>query len=246
MKALLPWIGLLATASTLAQTPPSVGPGEQVAPFFSSVARQQEASLRLFEDLTPEPTVSRPQPTAAAQDSGPAFTLVGTSRFGERYRARLRNADGQVIAVDVTPGQPVAIPGYPGYAIVANDARELQLRHPPGAPCRDAATQGVSCTGANTARLSLATAAAVEVAPEPAANQRRRFRGRNVEGGTEGELTQNPFEVALRNARNLSEEELAELRRRAERFEGRRLDPADLPEGARIMRTPFGDRIVRD
>jgi len=246
MKATLSLLSLLLAPLAMAQTVTPPAPGDAAAPFFSAVARQQPGSLQLFEEVAGESAVSRPQTPNGAEESGPAFTLIGTSRFGDRYRARLRDANGEVIAVDVTPGQAAAVPGHPGFTIIAQDGRELQLRHPPGSPCREASNQGVSCAAGNTARLSLATAAAVEVAPEPQPTNRRRGRNWRTadDESADGDTPRNPFEVALRNARNLSEEELAELRRRAERFEGRRLDAADLPEGARIISTPFGDRIV--
>jgi hypothetical protein len=31
-----------------------------------------------------------------------------------------------------------------------------------------------------------------------------------------------------------------------ERFRPRRIDPSDVPPGARLIRTPFGDRIITE
>jgi hypothetical protein len=66
----------------------------------------------------------------------------------------------------------------------------------------------------------------------------------------------NPFAAALRAARERAESEGMPLEVmevmevvevvEGERFRPRRIDPSDVPPGARLIRTPFGDRIITE
>ena len=53
----------------------------------------------------------------------------------------------------------------------------------------------------------------------------------------------NPFE-ALRNAQNSRVSGAGDENPARGRFTPRRIDPADVPEGMRVIATPFGDRLV--
>ena len=225
-----------------------------LALLLSSAARAQEnpgadQPLNLFQALE---QVNRPDTTAqqparpAANANTPRFELVGTSRFGDTRTARLRTADGQVIAVRVVPGQGAAIPGHPGYRITDAGSRRVAVRFPGNVPCNEFPDKGISCESAdNTARLQVATAAPIQV-QEPQPPQRRRDRrgGANGAESDEADGPQNPFAAALRAARERNPEDEAVLRAQAERFERRRIDPSDVPEGYQVVRTPFGDRLI--
>lgn len=217
-------------------------------------AQEPAQSLNLFQAVERQQTPATEQSTAPrpveSRMSGPQFTLVGTSRFGDQQRARLRSRSGEVIAVDIDASGSSPIPGYPGYQITDGGSRQLVVQHPANAPCFEAADQGVSCSGPNVARLQLATAEPIQRAPEP-----ERRNGRNAQGDADSSATistdddataQNPFAAALRAARERGEVDPAVMRAEAERFRPRRIDPSEVPEGARVIRTPFGDRIVQD
>lgn len=222
----------------------------------ASVQAQEPAqSLNLFRAVESQQTPATEQFTASrpveSRMSGPQFTLVGTSRFGDRQRARIRSRSGEVIAVNIDASGSSPIPGYPGYQITDGGSRQLVVQHPTNAPCVEAADQGVSCSGPNVTRLQLATAEPIQRAPEP-----ERRNGRNAQGDADSASTnmstdddataQNPFAAALRAARERGEVDPAVMRAEAERFRPRRIDPSEVPEGARVIRTPFGDRIVQD
>ena len=51
----------------------------------------------------------------------------------------------------------------------------------------------------------------------------------------------NPFDAIRRSAENGIP---APSRRGSEGFRPRRIDPADVPPGMRVVSTPFGDRLV--
>lgn len=218
-------------------------------PLATSVAAQD---LELFESVESRDEVERPgsgnSSSSSSQrgDSGsPMFTLVGTSRFGDRYRARLRTSSDEVITVEYRLDQSAPVPGFPGFTLRSVGARHVVVQHPEHTPCADFADEGVSCrVGDNSARLELATAEPIERAePEPDEDSAGEEDGAD---GDNGERTENPFAAALRDARERSDEDQAAIRARAQRFERRRISEDEVPEGYRVVSTPFGDRLVPD
>ncbi len=235
-QVLYPLVAVMALgASVQAQEP------EQILNLFQAVERQQAPT-------TEQPTAPRP---VEQRMSSPQFTLIGTSRFGDQQRARLRSRSGEVIAVNIDATGSSPIPGYPGYQITDGGWRQLVVQHPANSPCFEAADRGVSCSGPNVALLQLTTAEPILRAPEP---ERRNGRNAQVEADSasasmpadDDATAQNPFAAALRAARERGEADPAVMRAEAERFRPRRIDPSEVPEGARVIRTPFGDRIVQD
>jgi hypothetical protein len=244
-----------------------------------SVQAQEPATqLNLFEQ------VERQQAGQPAQGprmvdpggSGPRFTLIGTSRFGDTQRARLRSQSGEVITVNVDADGSATIPCYPGFRIADAGSRHLVMEHPGNEPCFASAADGVSCSGSHSARLQLTTAQPIERTPiertpiertidprtqgqlqgQPQAQNRRNNRATDTTNSAElnGEQIEevvvssanpnNPFAAALRAARDRGDPDAAVMRAEAERFRPRRVDPNNLPPGTRIIRTPFGDRVV--
>lgn len=247
-RPLLAAILLALVPLVAAQTPTTF------EPFRNQPAEQQSPSLNLFEDVERASGDTSSQdnsgPRITTPGGGPQFALVGTSRFGDRYRVSVRDSAGEVITVDAAPGSSAAIPGYPGYRITEVGARHALVQHPSNSPCFDYADQGVTCEdGDSTARLALATAQAI--APEPEPQPRRRGR-RDEASETDAqpaqnaeEAPENPFAAALRAARERGEQpDAAAGRTEAQRFAPRRIDPSEVPEGYRLVRTPFGDRVV--
>jgi hypothetical protein len=220
----------------------------------------QQPTLGLFEPIE---QTAVPQPAASAQPimqsasepvvrpTAPQFVLVGTSRFGDQHRARLRTPGGEVVVVDLNESAVSVIPGFPGFEIEEASDRLLVVRHPSNVACFAAPEQGVNCTASHVSALQLKTAQAIQ--PAPSANRAARpdsgtqimsvsVQDQADDGSTEG----NPFAAALRAARERGEVDPATIRAEAERFRPRRIDPSEVPPGSRLVRTPFGDRIISD
>lgn len=219
-----------------------------------AVQAQNDDSLMLFEPLDQDAVndqnqASGPRNPTQAVGSGPQFSLIGTSRFGDRYRVSVRDSSGEVITVDAGAGGSAAIPGHPGFAVTQVAARHVLLQHPGNSPCFSFRDQGVTCEGDNTARLALTTAEPVAPPPEPERRRDRRAEDRDARAADASDQDaeqrpENPFAAALRAARERGEPDAAASRAEEQRFRPRRIDPADVPEGHRLIRTPFGDRVV--
>jgi hypothetical protein len=205
--------------------------------------------LSLFEPLEDTDAGSSSgtsTPTASTVGfSGPRFTLVGVSQFGSRRQARLRDQSGEELAVELAD-QAVGIPGYPGFRLESDESRSLLLHLPSSENCIASEDRGVDCVAAQLARLELTTLAPLAPAPVPASDEEN--ADNDGEGDDEGRRRRdNPFAAALRAARERGENvDPAVMRAEAQRFQPRRINPEDVPEGARLIRTPFGDRIVRE
>lgn len=220
----------------------------------SSAAAQNAQTLNLFEPVERqaqrayEQILSAPSSTVSSSNTEP-FTLIGTSRVGSRWRAMVRSPSGVVVSVDLDPNVPVVIPGYPGYMVSATNARELVVLHPASSPCVERADKGVRCTSGTEARLSIATASPLPPVQQPVATA-----DTPVTSGAEPMASEvpadNPFAAALRAARERAESEGMPLEvmevMEGERFRPRRIDPSDVPPGGRLIRTPFGDRIITE
>jgi hypothetical protein len=251
-------------ASVHVQGQPQNQPQEQQAqnPFqqqaqgrASQQAQNNPRTLSLFEAVEQssagnDSQASGPRNPSVSASNGPQFALVGTSRFGDRYRVSVRASGGDVITVDAGDGGSAAIPGYPGFRVTQVASRHVILEHPASTPCFEFRDQGVTCDGSNVARLALATAEPVAPPQEPASRRDRRAQGQDGQGSGDSEQSaedrpQNPFAAALRAARERDgEPDAAASRAEEQRFRPRRIDPDDVPEGYRLVRTPFGDRVV--
>jgi hypothetical protein len=174
--------------------------------------------------------------------NGPAFTLLGTSRIGDRRRASLVDSNGEVLVVELSDAESTPIPDHIGYSIVTLESGKVSISLPADMPCIAASDKGVNCGSDGLAELSLTTAAPIVIA----GNQ---DNGAAVPGqeeaAPEGQVD-NPFAAALRAAaQNEANAQNGRPRRgNAESFEARRIAPEDVPAGMRVVRTPFGDRLV--
>src|SRR5687767_9666574 len=126
----------------------------------SGAAFAQE--LTLFEQIDAEPASEQPAqpiPGMGMQQNGqPAFTLRGTSRFGDEYTTTLINRNGEPVKVKWHEGETAPVPGFDGFSIVGVSSRNVSLVHPAFDSCVAAEQNGVSCTNGNTAVLGMATA----------------------------------------------------------------------------------------
>lgn len=190
---------------------------------------------------------NRPGREARATTAEPAFTLVGVSRVGAKYSAILRHKDGEDFIVKAEPSATKLIPEHSGYAIVDVSSASVSIRYPGNNACIEFAERGVSCSSAaNIAQLVLANGEPLVV--RNPANERTEEASTVASEEiveTQASSRSNPFE-ALRNGRRGDSLNVGVdgVRSGAARFTPRRIDPADVPEGKRVVPTPFGDRLV--
>ncbi|PCI77062.1 MAG: hypothetical protein COB20_09010 [SAR86 cluster bacterium] len=214
------------------------------------VGANNTQSLTLFDDV--ETAESRGRPVGRTTREGrattaePEFTLVGVSRLGDKYSAILRAKDGESFIVKADPSVITLIPEHSDYAIVDVTTASVSIRYPSNNACIEFSDRGVSCSNAaNIAELVLANGeplAARNPARELAAEASTATGEEIIEGQA---VPGNPFE-ALRNGRrgdtlNVGTDATSTS---GARFTPRRIDPEDVPEGKRIVATPFGDRLV--
>ncbi|MDP1931966.1 MAG: hypothetical protein Q8L60_10965 [Gammaproteobacteria bacterium] len=209
-------------------------------------------NLTLFESVAGDVPVERPEGLQGREEqrnlaSSPAFTLVGTSRIGGKQRATLVSSSGEIVKVDSTPGSAPEIPNHSGYRVMEIGPRSVIIAGPAGTPCVAAQDKGVSCSATGLSQLTLATAAPVPPGNAVVANNNADPAAfQDAAGNIPGD---NPFAAALRAAA------AAEANGNAangqpqgafagERFQPRRIGPDEIPPGMRVVRTPFGDRLV--
>jgi len=205
--------------------------------------------LTLFEEIE-ETTAgannspNRPSREARATTSEPEFTLIGTSRIGSDYTAMVKHKSGEILLVEAKPGENTAIQDHIDYSIVDIAAGVISVRYPSNNPCVEFGDRGVRCNASgNIAELVLATGE-----PLPSINPVliNRNEDRNDSGEELDDLNTeqvNPFE-ALRNAQSGRAVGVQGGDTTSGRFTPRRISPEDVPEGMRVITTPFGDRLV--
>ena len=173
---------------------------------------------------------------AEARASEAEFALLGTLRVGNKTSVMLRHVSGAEFRVPLEhPRTP--IPGYEQYAIIGADRENISIQYPQSVACMDFLAQGISCDASrNVAKLTLIAAKATmpTVAQTEMAQSEAEQEGEQI-------APTNPFE-ALRNRAQNGEPPTERL----DRFQPRRIDPADVPPGMRVVSTPFGDRLVEE
>lgn len=204
---------------------------------------QDDADFSLFEPVGSTSNAASSAPrrlgsraTADATASEAEFSLIGTARIGSQTSVMLRHVSGEEVRVSLERSR-MPIPGYEQYAIVGSAGDSVSIQYPQSIACAEFAAQGVSCDASrNVATLSLTTAKAVVPSPAPAETAQP-----DAEPEEGRDAPTNPFE-ALRNRTQNGEPPPG----RSDRFQPRRIDPADVPPGMRVVSTPFGDRLVEE
>jgi hypothetical protein len=204
--------------------------------------------LTLFEEIETTAGVNnspnRPTREARATTSEPEFTLIGTSRIGSDYTAMVKHKSGEILLVETKPSENTAIQDHIDYSIVDIAAGAISVRYPSNNPCVEFSGRGVRCNASgNIAELVLATGE-----PLPSINPVliNRNEDRNDSGEELDDLNTeqvNPFE-ALRNAQSGRVVGAQGGDTTSGRLSPRRISPEDVPEGMRVIATPFGDRLV--
>lgn len=208
---------------------------------------QDDTPFTLFEPIESQESDSNPGSSLVTRrettgNAGtPVFTLVGTSRIGERRSAIVRHSSGTTVPVTLRQTGVTPIPGYETYAIVGAAGSGLSVRYPGEQACVPFESSGVRCSDEQgVALLSLTTAAPIEPEQPPAEDSAQDNPVANP--ADEGE-TRNPFALLRERAEN-GELRTGDADGNSRRFQPRRIDPADVPPGKRIVSTPFGDRLV--
>lgn len=170
------------------------------------------------------------------------FVLKGVSQIGSRYIVFLEAPNAKVIKVDMGEKRRAPVKnGYADYHLIRMTDRKVKIDYPANAPCRRPNPQkGIKCTnGGKSATLEFIVGKAID--PPPAVAQKK------------GVDQNNPFLAAINKNKQLSAEEKKKrdeaLRKRRElykNFKRQVIKDEDVPEGMRVVRTPFGDRLVPD
>lgn len=212
-------------------------------------------SLTLFEDVERTENNSgngtspaRPNRGSRATIASPEFTLLGTSRIGTRQSAIVQHKDGERLIVRSNDQSNTPIEGHADYALVGIEAGQVSIRYPGNNPCEEFPEQGVSCSSAaNIAQLQLVTGVPIAssnpaVSPAPGANG---AASGDDAADDQGEPV-NPFEALRAAQQGGATNAQGRVGGTTEngRFTPRRIAPEDVPEGKRVVATPFGDRLV--
>jgi hypothetical protein len=238
---------------------------------IGSVAGQE---LTLFEQIdvprdAEQPAQAAPIGMGMQPNSQPAFTLRGTSRFGDEYTTTLLNRNGEPVKVKWHEGETVPVPGFDGFTLIGVNSRNVSLVQPAFDSCVASEETGVNCTGGNTAVLSMVVAMPLTSNGTPPGFAQGLSQPAFVNGngtaamrpaGVTDAVVQsqqvfvNPFNGQVEAVGQMSPEEQAARaqlqQRRIQRLNqfdavrAVRIDPADVPPGMRLVRTPFGDRLV--
>lgn len=218
-------------------------PGLISAQDASQTAQNAGDNFRLFEDI--ESTNSSSNQSRSARvtrenrnsPTTPEFTLVGTSRIGSNYQAILQNRNGESVVVNASPNSNTRIPGFSDYTVVDISAGRVSVRYPGNNPCVEYLDKGVSCnSAANIAALGLTNG-------EPIASPEHQLNAVASDENVEESTPVNPFE-ALRASQENNAAATSDASNNNGRFRPRRIDQDDVPEGMRVISTPFGDRLV--
>jgi len=206
----------------------------------------------------------RPQRDSRVQSS-PAFTLIGISRFGDKYFVSLRNRDGGSAIVKYDGQEITNIEGYREFRIAGVKSRMVSIRNPDSDPCIESLEKGVKCTDSISV-LTLANGTPIKSkvkTNEVLTTEDSVFESITInEGDAEvfedspdtipgtNVLRRNPFSGELQTLPDRTpEEEAVRNRIRAERaerfrnFEVVRILDDEIPEGMQRVRTPFGDSL---
>lgn len=204
--------------------PPVAAPKVQTPPSNPFKARQPEPP--------PPPKALLPQKD---------FALRGTSRMGDKRYAILQAPDGKEFVQKLTDNKRTPLDGYAEYALLGVAGREIVLEYPSTSPCRTSdPAKGLKCSmDQKTATLSLVTLNAIAAPPPP-------LPPPLVPPVQPPGQQANPF---MSNPASRQQQDEEERKRRAEiykNFKRQVIKDEDVPPGMRVIRTPFGDRLVPD
>ncbi len=193
--------------------------------------------------------------SARRTNAKPDFILRSTSRFGSTYKALLQAKNGDEVPIVWRQGSSVAIDGYRAYKVLNIGSKTVSIRLPEGKTCEEDEANGVKCTLENTvATLYLANAKPIAAKAKAMSLADANSNSTNNRDGNKSQKEQefNPFANAIiKQQPKLSAERKAILaanrKKNAEAFRDfkiKKISEDEVPEGMRVVVTPFGDRLV--
>ena len=194
----------------------------------------------------PEP---KPNPFAAAAKKAPPpkpkrlkpqkdFTIRGISRIGQKYAVVLQGPDNkQFIEYWQSGNAATPLKNHAQHKLLKVTSREVTIGYPSDAPCQQSKDgKGLTCSkNGHTGTISLIQRQAIAVAPPtPPVN------------AVPSNRPVNPFEAALKRQREQETAQTNPANAQGNRntFQPKRIKSEDIPPGMRVVRTPFGDRLV--
>ena len=155
------------------------------------------------------------------------FSLVGTSQIGNKRAVVLKGPDNKEFIQRFEDNTRTSIKGYDGqYILVSVEPREIQIEYPENSPCRkDNPKKGLKCSAdEKIATLKLGRRKALPP-PRPKIKPKQPRR--------------------QQTARNKKRQAEREKRKKLYKdFKRQVIKDEDVPPGMRVVRTPFGDRLV--
>jgi len=175
-----------------------------------------------------QPPPPKPKPPPKRLLPQKDFTLRGTSRFGEKYIAVFQTPTNKEFLQSWTPKEaniPIKLKGFENYRLLKIEPRRVHLAYPDEAPCQKSNLEvnGVECQADGSAILTLVRRQAIAAPKQPIVP-----------------VVENPTELQQKP------ENLPDQRRPQQPFKRRVIKDEDVPPGMRVVRTPFGDRLVPD
>jgi hypothetical protein len=161
------------------------------------------------------------------------FELRGTSRIGDKRAVVLRGPDNkdfiQYFRSKDKESTPAGHTGvkiestYQGYYLLTVEPREIKIEYPTESPCRKSKEEkGLICDeGGQTATLKLTHGKALPPQTSPT-----------------------PKKPPQKTAAEKREENRKKRREIYKNFKRKVIKDEDVPPGMRVIRTPFGDRLV--
>ena len=186
----------------------------------------------------PLPSIPKPPKPLLPQKD---FILRGTSLIGKQRSVVLKGPDSKEFIQRLDNDQRTPITGYPDYYLLSVSAREIQLEYPTDAPCRnDNPQQGIKCNkedNGKTVLLSLQRQQALP--PKPVTP----VQPSSAQSPATGSSSNRPA-TTLEEIRARREEARKKREELYKNFQRRVIKDEDVPPGMRVVRTPFGDRLV--
>lgn len=163
----------------------------------------------------PTPVAPKPQPPKPMPPQKD-FVLQGTSQIGDKYTAYLQAPDGKTIRQSWKPGQTLTLKGFAGYRLRKVGDKEVEIEYPKESTCRKSdEKKGIKCSKDGlSAQLELRHGQPTAGRPAPPVASAPDATPPNA--APENPVTPKP---------NI-------------------IKPEDVPPGMKIVRTPFGDRLV--
>jgi len=165
---------------------------------------------------SPRKKFSRKKPRPPQKD----FSLKGTSLIGSKRAAILKGPDGKEFVQFLKDNKRTPIKNYANYHLLKVEPGLVRIEYPTESPCEKSNDKkGLKCdNGAAILSLMSQKALPPRKLPQPA-------------------TTPKP-------ATNKNEAETNKRRKAYQGFKKRVIKDEDVPPGMRVIRTPFGDRLV--